>query len=173
MSIHLQAWCEWLAHGLAAHNPVAIFVAVALAWMGWRIVKAVFGAPMRRPRAVRYDPHMAHQLDTTRMDLHRAERELRELREKPDGASAEPQAKAPGTNPYQVHAPQGGADWPQYPISPMPAPSIRLEPGPCRHDQIVPVIGKDGDVLRFACKNFRCPAVWPPDAMMYEPESDS
>jgi hypothetical protein len=53
----------------------------------------------------------------------------------------------------------GPAEWT------MPAPSERLADAdqPCRHDKVVGVDDALGTRIRYACANWRCLAVWPPD----------
>lgn len=54
------------------------------------------------------------------------------------------------------------------PAPPGAAPS-RMVAGPCRHERIVPVISRDGDLLRWLCANYpRCEAVFPPGTAIYE-----
>lgn len=54
--------------------------------------------------------------------------------------------------------------------APPGATPVRGVPGPCRHEQIVPVIGDDGELKRWICKNWpRCDAEFPPDVAVYEP----
>ncbi len=48
----------------------------------------------------------------------------------------------------------------------VPEPSDRVEAGPCRHELITRVRvvgGEDGQLWRYACANWRCATVWPPD----------
>jgi len=53
--------------------------------------------------------------------------------------------------------------------SPPGARPARGVPGPCRHEEIVPVISQYGKVLRWLCANHdRCEAVFPADTSLYE-----
>jgi len=59
------------------------------------------------------------------------------------------------------------------PAAAIPAPpgarSARGIPGPCRHEQIIPVINGGGDVLRWICANYpRCEADFPAGTAVYE-----
>jgi hypothetical protein len=45
----------------------------------------------------------------------------------------------------------------------LPAPSGRVEPGPCRHELIARVAAPGGELWRYTCANWRCATVWPPD----------
>ncbi len=58
--------------------------------------------------------------------------------------------------------------------SPPGARPIRGVPGPCQHEQIIPVIGMDGELKRWVCANhLRCPAEFEPDIAIYEPDEES
>jgi hypothetical protein len=57
------------------------------------------------------------------------------------------------------------------PRLPLPAPDTRVGPGPCPHTRLVPVVNRDGDVLRFTCGNPLCDAVFPPDTVIYDPDA--
>ena len=52
--------------------------------------------------------------------------------------------------------------------------TFRGEPGPCRHERLIPVITEDGEVRRWVCANHqRCEAVFPPDTALYEPKGET
>lgn len=57
--------------------------------------------------------------------------------------------------------------------SPPGAMPVTGVPGACRHERILPVITRDGDVVRWICANYqRCDAEFPPDTAIYEPGDD-
>lgn len=54
-------------------------------------------------------------------------------------------------------------------------PSVRPSvPGPCRHEKIVPVITRDGELVKWLCANYaRCDAEFPRDTAVYDPEGEA
>jgi hypothetical protein len=64
------------------------------------------------------------------------------------------------------------------PAAVIPAPPgaqpVRGVPGPCRHEKIVPVITREGEVVKWICANWTrgCDAEFPAGIAVYEPEDD-
>jgi hypothetical protein len=60
------------------------------------------------------------------------------------------------------------------PTPPGARPHPQGTPGPCRHEQIIPVFDGDGKTLRWICANHqRCDAWFPPGIAIYEPNGET
>ena len=58
--------------------------------------------------------------------------------------------------------------------TPPSAKPVRVVPGPCRHESIVPVIDDTGYLHKWVCKNYpRCTAEFDRSVALYEPAEDS
>ena len=58
-------------------------------------------------------------------------------------------------------------------VIPSPPSARRTGPGPCPHDKIIPVIGTDGELLRWICANWpRCDARFHKSIAVYEPNDN-
>jgi hypothetical protein len=167
---------DQLAAAFASMFSIPLAVATVLAWMlviavcavaCRTLCRAVLATPRRRPVSLDAAEERHWQARAARLqaELDAAKREL--------GAAGDWRARAHQLEQDMVWDGRVGGLRPAGPgevpgRAPLPPPSDRTEPRPCRHTEIQPVIS-GGRIRRFVCGNPRCDAQWPPDAMIYEP----
>lgn len=157
----IQRLFDVLAAGIAHRNPAAIALVAFMVWFWLRfVVKLLAPRPVSRRSHYEMPRAPARTLPRTTAAITRPAAPPRPRR--PVDADGQPHPDyCPCTGCRAVNEAEAAARLPSW----MPEPSADLAPveTACRHDQGVAPVVTGGVLLRYACANWKCDAVWPPD----------